>query len=226
MEIEKEIIIQCSSGNEWLIGLFTIAGTIIGVFVGALINFVYKYLEERRIKKAMIKSLFVEIVQFRHLEKRDLPEIKLRLAEFQQIYESQMFISKPSINYCGEPERIYYNLYQSNIYLLEYKLRNDIVVFYKYMKSINDSSKMLDDMFKRFYKRDETIGGQDIIKYTEKLIRQMETIDILGAEILSQLIIQYHIDEFKKSKENKQKICCNRNSVTLYDNNRCRFGNR
>lgn len=201
--MEKEIIIQCSSENEWLVGLFTI----IGVFIGALINFFYRYFEKRSIRKAMIKSLFVEIAQFRHIEKRDLPETKSILEEFQQMYKSQKFICKPSVScYSGEPERDYYDLYQSNIHLLKYDLRNEIVVFYRYMKGIYNNSKMLDDIFKRFYKNDKTIGGQDIIKYVEQLIKQMEMIDILGAEILAQLVVQYHTDKFKKSKENRQKV--------------------
>ena len=204
MEIEKEVVCLCqySSNGEWIVGLFTI----IGVFVGALINFVYRYFEKRSIKKAMTKSLFIEIASFRISENKRLPEIKYSLSEFQKMYKSQNFTFSPSIVYFGEPEKDYYNLYQSSIHFLEQDLRINVVSFYRYMKSINDVSKKIDDMFRRFYKNDKTVGGQDIIKITNALIKQMEVIDILGAEILSQLIIQYHIDEFKKSKENKQKI--------------------
>jgi len=204
MEIEKEVVCLCqySSNGEWIVGLFTI----IGVFAGALINFAYRYFEKRGIKKAMTKSLFVEIESLRFLENKKLPETKAVLNEFQEMYQLQNFISSPSIVYFGQPEKDYYDLYQSSIHFLEQGLRNDVVAFYGYVKSINDVSKKIDDAFKRFYKKDKTVGGQDIIKTTNTLIKQMEVIDILGAEILSQLIIQYHIDEFKKSKENKQKI--------------------
>lgn len=198
---EKEIICQCSSGNEWLIGLFTI----IGVFVGALINFLYRFLEKRRTIEAMTKSLFMEIALFRGIENKELPNTKLILKKFREMCQYQNFTGKPSINYGGKPERDYYNLYQSNIHFLEYDLRNDIVIFYRYMKSIEDTSRILDDMFRRFYRGDKTIGDQDIVKYAEQLIKQMEMIDILGAEILAQLMVKYHTDKFKKAKGIEQK---------------------
>ena len=198
---EKEIICQCSSGNEWIVGLFTI----IGVFVGALINFIYRFTEKRKIIEAMTKSLFGEIASFRYLASKELPETKSVLNKFQKMYQSQNFNYSPAITYFGEPIKDYYDLHQSNIHLLEYDLRNDVVAFYGYMKSINDVAKKLDSMFKRFYKRDKTVGGQDVIKFLEKLIKQDEAIDLLGAEILAQLMVRYHTDEFKKTKGAGQK---------------------
>lgn len=153
----------------------------------------------------MAKSLFIEIASLRRRENKELPETKSILNEFQEMYQLQNFTYSPAIIYFGQPERDYYDLYQSNIHFLEQGLRNDVVVFYSYAKSINDGSKKIDDMFKRFYKHDKTVGGQDIIKFVNKLIKQMEIIDILGAEILAQLVVQYRVDKLKESKENKQK---------------------
>lgn len=202
METEKEIICQCSSNNEWAIALFS---SVIGILTGGVLVEIRRSIENRKIIKAMTKSLFIEIASLRRRENKELPETKSILNEFQEMYQLQNFTYSPAVIYLGQPERDYYDLYQSDIHFLEQSLKNDVVVFYSYMRSINDGSKKIDDMFKKFYKHDKTIGGQDIVKFVNKLIKQMEIIDILGAEILAQLVVQYRVDKLKESKENKQK---------------------
>ena len=188
--------------KKWIIALF---GAFVGVLAVALLDFIREKIRKREYIGKMVKNLFSEIIIARDSNNRLLPDNKNNLKEFIAMLNGE-FDGKPSIAHFDTRTKDYYQIYLKDLGLLNDFLRMKIITFYAYLGSVDAGSKKLEIMFKKFYDpKDKMIGKEDILKVYGQMIRQMEIIDLLGAEALAEMINFYKVDKPIDDKNFKEK---------------------
>ena len=178
--------------KKWAIALF---GALIGVISVTILDLLRKKIRKREHIKIMVKNLFSEIILNRENNNHLLPDTKNNLKDFINMLNGK-FDGKPSVMNTDMVIKDYYQTYLKDLGLLNDSLRTKIIIFYTYLRSEDSSSKKLEIMFEKFYNpENKMIGKEDIIKSYKKMIRQMEIIDLLGAEALAGIINFYRIDK-------------------------------
>jgi len=200
----KEAVIQQNPvwyEEKWVIALI---GSLSGAMIVILFNLLQEYIKKKRLIKTMVKNLYYEITANRHSNNRLLPETTLNLSNFSTMARSGIFTEHPSVIHMGVISTDSYLYYSRNLGLLNDFLMRKIIIFYEYLKSIDAVSERLEDMFRRFYAKDKTLGFQDIEKFYKKMIRQMKILDLTGAEIQAGFINWYKIDKPKNARDFKK----------------------
>lgn len=187
--------------KQWVIALF---GAFVGILAVALLDFIREEIRKRWYIKKMVKNLFIEIIIARENNNRLLPDTKDNLEEFIAMLDGK-FDGKPSIANFDMMIKDYYQIYLKDLGLLNDFLRRKIITFYTYLRSADAGSKRLEIMFKKFYDpEDKMIGEEDILKIYKGMIRQMEIIDLLGAEALAGMINFHKVDKYIDDKAFKK----------------------
>ena len=192
--------------KKWIIALVgTLVGALVGVLILALLDFIRGKAKRRVYIKKMVKNLFDEITITRRTSNNVLPESKDNLKEFTAILNHKLS-GKPSIVYFDMYTEDYFRIYLKDLGMLNDFLRMKIYKFYMFSRSIGAGAKKLEVMFKKFYDpEDKTIGGEDILRIYQKILRQMEILDLLGAEVLAGIIHFHEADKSESIKISKEK---------------------
>jgi len=192
--------------KKWVIALI---GSLTGVILVTTVDALRRYLQQKQKIKTMAKNLYTEITITRSTEKRDIADNISTIQEFETMAKNRNFSYRPSILYMGVINDEYYKSYVQDLGLFDNELRLKIISFYVYLKSVVAVSKRIEDMFKRYYSDDQTIGYQDIVNYGNNLVTQAKAVNLIGAEIQAMLIENYKVDTLKDPnalKETKNKI--------------------
>jgi len=190
--------------QKWMIALI---GALSGVFITFLLEILRDYYKKYKTRKIMAKNMFNEVLTIKCINEREVVEDKKYIEKFKKISENtnNYPLNGPNTDYTGKYSMDFYKSHLKDLGLFNQQLSYKIFLFYEYYKSIHASAKILSDRFKRYYKGDATTGSQDIIKYFEKEIKQKMTLDIIGAEVLANLVYKYRVGTEKKDKELEKK---------------------
>lgn len=189
--------------RKWIIVLLS-------AFCGALFIFLTNWLpawwKKRKLRETMARSLLLEVIMNGAATHKHLPEIERTLADFKRMASTGNYLGYPSIIDLDLTHREFYHFHFKDLGLLDIFLRDKLMFFYGYLKSADRTAKRLDFMFDRFYKKDKTVGSQDILRFGKEFIKQVEALRLLQAELEAGFVVFCGVDEpnpqvFKEAKE-------------------------
>lgn len=190
--------------KKWVIVLISLFfGTVVSLAIKGLAGLIKK----RSSRRAMAKNLYTEVSSGIIETKKSVPMIREVLALFTECVSTDNFDIHPSINHAGEISDDFYNSHLKELHLFDYYLRVKIVIFYQYLRSTVSTSKLLESQFKQYYEDSKMVSGKDVIKKMEGYIRQKEALELIGIDVLANLIVKYKADTVEgRGGEDKKEI--------------------
>jgi hypothetical protein len=181
---------------------------LMGVVLGFILSFcsslLKEYVEKRRKVKKIVMNLFNEIGVNYTKVGQDFPLIR----EVRSLFNSRApaisgssSIDTPRLIYHGVKNQAYYDLYFKDLDLLDYEIQKRVAHFYDILRGIDARSESIATMFENYYSGNMIVKKNDIIEQLDKLIKQLEAVELLGAETNAIMCHRYKI--LKNEERNK-----------------------
>ncbi|MCX6701723.1 MAG: hypothetical protein NTX96_00820 [Candidatus Zambryskibacteria bacterium] len=183
--------------------VISLLGVVIGFMLGFVATLIKENIQRRNKMRKMIRNLYDEIginyVQST-ISISEITDIKNRFTSVVAISPQSSESHTPRLEYHGS-NNPFYEVYFKDLDSLEYELRRRITHFYNVLKSIDNRSKTLANMFKDYYSGNKTVKSGDVLEQLSKLIKQYEAIEVVGAESLAIISLDYKEGAVSNKKE-------------------------